>query len=112
MGRTGRRLLDRIAAAQVALTLALLVGAGLLIRTVNSLAKVRPGYDTQNVLTMSVTTVGTNYLSFHTAALDRVAQLPGVEAVAFGWGVPLTGNKWRSPWRSKAGPARTGHAAG
>ncbi len=45
---------------------------------------------------MSVTTVGTNYLGFHTAALDRVAALPGVKAAAFGWGVPLTGNNWWS----------------
>ncbi|MBL9169015.1 MAG: ABC transporter permease [Verrucomicrobiales bacterium] len=94
LGCTERRLLGRVVTAQIALTLALLVGAGLLIRTVQSLAEVRPGYDTQNILTMSVTTVGTNYLNFHTAALERVAELPGVQAAAFGWGVPLTGNKW------------------
>lgn len=94
VGRLERRLLSGVAAAQVALTLALLVGASLLIQTVRSLAKIRPGYDTQNILTMSVTTVGTNWLEFHTRALERVSQLPGVKAAAFGWGVPLTGNKW------------------
>jgi putative ABC transport system permease protein len=94
VGRLERRLLSGIAAAQVALTLALFVGAGLLIQTVSALAKIRPGYDTQNILTMSVTTVGTNWLEFHTQALERVSQLPGVKAAAFGWGVPLTGNKW------------------
>lgn len=94
VGRLERRLLSGVASAQVALTLALLVGAGLLIQTVDSLAKIRPGYDTHNILTMSVTTVGTNWLEFHTQALDRVSQLPGVKAAAFGWGVPLTGNKW------------------
>jgi putative ABC transport system permease protein len=94
VGRAERRLLSGIAAAQIALTLALLVGAGLLIQTVHSLARVRPGYDTQNVLTLSVTTVGTNWLGFHMQAIERVAQLPGVKATAFGWGVPLTGNRW------------------
>jgi len=94
VGRTERRLLGGVAAVQIALTLALLVGAGLLIQTVHSLAKVRPGYDTQNILTMSVTAVGTNWLDFHTQAIERVARLPGVVAAAFGWGVPLTGNKW------------------
>jgi putative ABC transport system permease protein len=94
VGRTERRLLSGVAAVQIALTLALLVGAGLLIQTVRSLAKVRPGFDTQNILTMSVTAVGTNWLDFHTRAIERVAALPGVKAVAFGWGVPLTGNKW------------------
>ncbi|HRI13666.1 MAG TPA: ABC transporter permease [Verrucomicrobiota bacterium] len=112
VGRTERRLLSRVAAAQVALTLALLVGAGLLIRTVNSLAQVRPGYDTDNVLTMSVTTVGTNYLDFHTAALDRVAQLPGVKAVAFGWGVPLTGNKWEITMEIDGRPSPDGPRGG
>jgi predicted permease len=96
LGRTERRLLGGVAAVQIALTLALLVGAGLLIQTVNSLARIRPGYDTQNVLTMSVTAVGTNWLDFHTRAIERVASLPGVKAAAFGWGVPLTGNKWEN----------------
>ncbi len=64
VGRTERRLLAGVASAQVALTLALLVGAGLLIQTVKSLADIRPGYDTQNILTMSVTTIGTNWLGF------------------------------------------------
>ncbi len=94
VGRTERRLLGGVAAVQIALTLALMVGAGLLMQTVRSLAQIRPGYDTQNVLTMSVTAVGTNSAAFHTLALERVGQLPGVKAAAFGWGVPLTGNKW------------------
>jgi putative ABC transport system permease protein len=94
VGRAERRLLGGVAAGQIALTLALLVGAGLLIQTVRSLARIRPGYDTQNILTMSVTAVGTNWLDFHTQAIERVARLPGVKAAAFGWGVPLTGNKW------------------
>jgi predicted permease len=94
VGRAERRLLGGVAAVQIALTLALLVGAGLLIQTVNSLARIRPGYDTQNILTMSVTAVGTNWLDFHTQAIERVARLPGVKAAAFGWSVPLTGNKW------------------
>src|SRR6185503_11956448 len=50
VGRAERRLLGSVAAVQIALTLALLVGAGLLIQTVHSLTKVRPGYDTQNIL--------------------------------------------------------------
>ena len=96
MGRSERRLLGGVAALQIALTLALLVGAGLLIQTVNSLAKVRPGYDTRNILTLSVTSVGTNWLDFHRQAVERISRLPGVQAAAFGWGVPLTGNKWHS----------------
>ncbi len=96
VGRPERRWLSGVAALQIALTLALLVGASLMIQTVSSMAKVRPGYDTQNVLTMSVTAVGTNWLDFHTRAIERVSRLPGVKAAAFCWGVPLTGNKWNT----------------
>ena len=40
---------------QIALTLALLVAGALLVRTVRNLSKVRPGYDTENILAMTVT---------------------------------------------------------
>jgi putative ABC transport system permease protein len=104
IGGPERRLLGRVAAAQVALTLALLVGAGLLIQTVRSLAHVRPGYDIENILTMSVTTVGTNYQNFHQEAVGRVGRLPGVKATAFVWGVPLTGNKWENTFEIEGQP--------
>jgi len=73
----------------------LLVGGGLLIRTVHNLAQVRPGYDTENILAMTVTSLdGDHWKEFHAQALERVAALPGVKHVAFVWGLPLTGNKW------------------
>jgi putative ABC transport system permease protein len=103
-GHSERLWLSGVVAVQIALTLALLVGAGLLIKTVNSLARVRPGYDTQNILTMSVTEVGTNWLDFHQQAIERVARLPGVKAAAFGWGVPLTGNKWNTTFEIDGEP--------
>src|SRR5207244_13245185 len=53
-GRTERRLLGGVATFQIALTLALLVGAALLIRTVSNLARLRPGYDTENILALRV----------------------------------------------------------
>ena len=66
-GRAERRLLRGLAILQTALTLALLVGAGLLIRTAYNLAQVRPGYDMQNILTMSVSTMAEadKYMEFH-----------------------------------------------
>ena len=81
---------------QMALTLALLVGAGLLIRTMVNIARVPSGYNTGHILTMSVTEVQnrSTWGSFHRQALERVAALPGVQNAAFAWGVPLTGNNW------------------
>ena len=91
-----RRLLRGVAMLQTALTLALLVGAGLLIRTMVKIAKVPSGYNTGRILTMSVTDVQSwsTWGSFHRQALERVAAIPGVQYAAFAWGVPLTGNNW------------------
>jgi putative ABC transport system permease protein len=91
-----RRLLRGVATLQTALTLALLVGAGLLIRTMIKIAEVPSGYSTGRILTMSVTEVQSrsNWGPFHRQALERVAAIPGVQYAAFAWGVPLTGNNW------------------
>ena len=91
-----RRLLRGVTMLQTALTLALLVGAGLLIRTMVKIAQVPSGYNTGRILTMSVTEVQSrsSWGSFHRQALERVAALPGVQYAAFAWGVPLTGNNW------------------
>ena len=96
-GRGERRLLGAVAVMQIVLTVALLAGAVLMIRTAQNLAKVRPGYDTDNTLVMTVTSVQSDtWKDFHTRALERVAALPGVTHAAFVWGLPLTGNKWNA----------------
>lgn len=95
-GRGERRLLGGVATLQIVLTVALLAGAALLIRTARNLDRMQPGYDTEHVLAMTVTSMGDRQKSteFHKFALERVASIPGVSATAFAWGVPLTGNKW------------------
>jgi putative ABC transport system permease protein len=96
-GRGERRLLRGVTMIQTALTLALLVGAGLLIRTMNNLSKVQAGYDTGKILTMSVTALqrdNRERVAVHTRILESVSKFPGVESAAFAWGVPLTGNNW------------------
>ncbi len=92
-GRGERNLLRGVTMVQTALTLALLVGAGLLIRTMVNLANVQSGYNTSRILTMSVTAMQAR-LEFHRRALERVSAIPGVQNAAFAWGVPLTGNSW------------------
>ena len=91
-----RRLLQGVTMLQTALTLALLVGAGLLIRTMVKIANVPSGFNTGRILTMSVTEVQgwSTWGSFHRQALERVAAIPGVQYAAFAWGLPLTGNNW------------------
>lgn len=93
-GRGERRVLTGLTMLQAALTLTLLVGAGLLIRSMSNLARVDTGYDLDHVLTMSVTHVAPGWEDFHRRALQSVSAIPGVQRAAFAWGVPLTGNNW------------------
>ncbi|MEM1180508.1 MAG: ADOP family duplicated permease [Acidobacteriota bacterium] len=92
--RQERRLLSGVTVAQAALTLALLIGAGLLLRTMANLTQVEAGYEVDRLLTMSVTSISGSWLDFHRRALEKTAEIPGVEGAAFVWGVPLTGNNW------------------
>jgi putative ABC transport system permease protein len=89
-----RRLLRGVTMIQTALTLALLVGAGLLLRTMHNVANVQAGYSLDRVLAMTVTAVQGDWSDFHHRALERVSRVPGVQRAAFAWGTPLTGNDW------------------
>jgi putative ABC transport system permease protein len=104
-----RRLLRGVTLVQTALTLALLVGAGLLIRTMINIAKVPSGYNTGHILTMSVTEVRSysEWANFHRHALERVSVIPGVQYAAFAWGVPLTGNNWPATLEIEGQPPAT-----
>jgi putative ABC transport system permease protein len=93
--RGERRLLRGVTVVQTSLTLALLAGATLLIRTMINISNVQSGYNVGRILTMSVTEVQNGqWLNFHRRALNRVSVIPGVQYAAFAWGVPLTGNSW------------------
>jgi putative ABC transport system permease protein len=104
-GRGERRLLRAVTMGQTALTLALLVGASLLIRTMINVSNVRTGYNVGHILTMTVTTVQGDALDFHRRALERVRTIPGVQNAAFAWGVPLTGNNWQGAVEIEGQPA-------
>ena len=83
--------------AQVALSLMLLTGAGLLMRSFARLQQVDPGFDPAGVVTMNIAlpearyTNDTTRIAFFDALLPRVAALPGVQAVGAASSVPLTG---------------------
>jgi predicted permease len=73
-------------ACEVALSLVLLMGAGVMVQSLLALRHVDTGFDPNNVLTMNVRLVDARYtsgarrLSFFDAALQRIRALPGVEA--------------------------------
>jgi putative ABC transport system permease protein len=84
--------------AEVALTLVLLVCAGLLIRTVARLRSVDVGFNANNVLTMNIGLPSAKYpkpenvVAFFKEATERIATLPGVKAAGITSVLPLSDN--------------------
>ena len=99
-GRTTRNVL---VVAEVALSLVLLIGAGLMIRSLWSLHGVDPGFETRSVATMSISVPATKFAdathqtSFYEQVLQRVRTLPGVEAVGLVDNLPLSGGGSHEP---------------
>src|SRR5438874_716458 len=86
--------------SEVALSLMLLIGAGLLIRSFIRLQSVPPGFTTDHVLTMEVAAAGRKYqndkndaptINFYKEIENRVAHLPGVVTEGVVSALPLTG---------------------
>jgi predicted permease len=94
-GGTRGRMRGALVVTEVALSLVLLVGATLLIRTFANLRSVTPGFDPNNVLTFQVDLKGEKYettsqsSAFYQAGLERIRSLPGVEAAAVTNVLPL-----------------------
>ncbi|MEX0907944.1 MAG: FtsX-like permease family protein, partial [Gemmatimonadota bacterium] len=89
-----QRLQQALVIAQIAVSIVLLTGAGLLTRTMQRLSLVDPGLDPENVLTMEVPidfgAQSTDLaVSMYQQMHDELAALPGVRQVAFGSTVPL-----------------------
>lgn len=102
MGKTdsdsgGNRTRSVLVVSEVALSLVLLIGAGLMVRTLWKLRNVKPGFDAQNVLTMTLAIPETKYkgqyqqAGFYRQVLERVRVLPGVESTGAISALPLTG---------------------
>ena len=85
---------------EIALSLVLLVGAGLMIQSFMRLRRVNVGLDPKNVLTLSVGLPRVKYpegpqrAAFFKNLVDRVRTLPGVEAAAATGTLPLSGGNW------------------
>lgn len=101
LGRTasdsgGNRTRSALVVAEVALSLMLLVGAGLMIRSLWMLRGVNPGFDASHVVTMTVSIPSTKFsnqtqqIGFFNRVLERVGALPGVESVGVIDDLPLS----------------------
>lgn len=91
-----------LAIVEISLALILLVGAGLMTKSLYRLMEVNPGFRPERVLTMEMNLRTQQYskdpaiLNFWQQLLDRVAALPGVESAAVATVTPLTGFHSRS----------------
>ncbi|HKY26752.1 MAG TPA: ABC transporter permease [Pyrinomonadaceae bacterium] len=87
-----QRLRSVLVVAEVALTLTLLVGAGLLIQSFRRVLQVDPGFKAENLLTMQVSVNnpdGRQVDSFFKQLQENIRTLPGVKSVAVSNGLPL-----------------------
>ena len=108
LGRTdadssGRRTRSILVVSEVALSLMLLVGAGLMIRSFQKLHGVNPGFDSRNVLTMTAMVSRAKFpspaqqINFFEQVLRRVRTLPGVESAGVIDDIPLNNQGSHQP---------------
>jgi putative ABC transport system permease protein len=97
-GRARNRLRSLLIVSEVALSLVLLVGAGLLIKSFIRLRNIDPGFDARGVLTTSLSMPSIKYKEdeqitrFVEQTLAGIARIQNVEAVGAGMPLPFSGN--------------------
>lgn len=107
-----RRLRDGMVVAQIALSLVLAVGAGLLVRSFQALGASHPGFEPRGALTLRVTLPPrviadpAGAAAFHAELARRLRALPGVRAVGTLSQLPLTGRGPLQPYAYDAETAR------
>jgi putative ABC transport system permease protein len=115
LGRTdsdssGNRTRNTLVAVEVALSLVLLIGAGLMIRSFQLLREVNPGFQSQRVLTITAAVPRTKFpgplqqVSFFERVLERVRSLPGVVAAGAIDDIPLGGDRSHQPIAAEGHP--------
>jgi putative ABC transport system permease protein len=104
-GGTGferRRLSSGLVIAEIALSLMLLAGAGLLVKSLGELHRVDKGFDEANVLTTRIPLPESKYgtepewRAFFTELIERAKALPGVQYASVSQIFPLSGNSWET----------------
>ena len=100
---------NTLVVAQVALTVVVLTGAGLLVRSLQSLRNVDPGFDTRNILTFSVDPNSAGYkrpeaVRFFQDLQTRLAVTPGVTSVSYSTMPLLSGGLWTTGFHMAGKP--------
>jgi putative ABC transport system permease protein len=106
----GSKTRNLLVVCEVALSLVLLIGAGLMFRTLSELRSVSPGFDSSNVLTMSVEVSRTEFptptgqINFFNEVLQHVRAVPGVESAGVIDDLPLNGGGSHQPFSIEGRP--------
>jgi predicted permease len=96
-GVAGRTIRNALVVAEISIALVLLVGAGLMVRSLQQLLAVNPGFSAEHVLTARISLPPTAYqdaaatATFFSRLQDRVRALPGVQSTGMTTLLPLTG---------------------
>jgi predicted permease len=98
--RAQQRLRGALIIGQIALSLALLLGAGLLIHSFQRVMQVNPGFDSHELLTANLDASAQTYKTvpdtqrFYDTALANVRAIPGVVSASAVSPMPMSGNEW------------------
>ncbi len=116
--RSSGRLRSGFVIGQIALTVVLLTGAGLLVRSFLKVMEVKPGFDTSGALAMILSLPTTitveedeQIRQFYVQLLNRVGELPGVTAVGGHSGLPLQGRSTNAQFLINNDKNQPGYAA-
>src|SRR5438874_701789 len=100
--------------AQVALSVLILSGAGLLVRTLQNLKSIDPGFNTQNVLLFALDPTLNGYTNaqidnLYSQLQQRLEALPGVVSASYSFDPLLNGDIWSSTFSIQGEPPATHH---
>jgi predicted permease len=112
--RSGRRFLfgKALVVVQVALSMIVLLGAGLFVRTLQNLRSVNPGFDTRNILLFSIDPTLLKYQDSKIQNLyrnlqEQLASLPGVLSASYSSNALLSGGLWSSSVHIEGQPEKS-----
>jgi putative ABC transport system permease protein len=107
----GHQIVRRVlVVCEVALSLVLLVGAGLMLRSFQRIQQTGPGLDPAGLVTMQVSLPDSQYKEdsqvrgYIDRILERVQGLPGVASAGVVTPIPLSGNGWQTGFRKAGAP--------
>jgi putative ABC transport system permease protein len=99
-GRRQQFMRNALVVIEVAMSVVLLIGAGLMIRSFINLQQVDPGFSPNNVRTIAISLPKEKYRGkdqqavFYTQLIERVAALPGVQVASAACAVPFSDGQW------------------